>query len=239
LPAVKRLWEREAQVGDAARKSLAKEVVRRAEDGRYSVAPLFNEPAAQIGRLFVFDGVARRVVRIEVGTAPDGRPSDVLERFAIDHYYEMEVFSDDSQNYPLVFCVRELPAGFPTGGDLHVPVRIAGFFFKDWLYRTRGSGQSEREMPAAEGGERSQYAPLLIGKAPIVLATVEGGGEVSRVVAGGLFLLALAGIWAAAVWYARDDRRFRQRTPAANYSLPPGQSLNELNLPVPEEPMKD
>ena len=94
-------------------------MIRRADEGRYSVAPLFNEPQQHVGELVVFDGVARRVVRVDVGTRPDGSgPSDVAQRFGFREYYEMEVFTDDSQNYPLVFCVRELPPGLPTGGTL-------------------------------------------------------------------------------------------------------------------------
>ncbi len=233
LPAVRQAWQRElAKAADDSRRALAREVVQRAGEGRYSVAPLFNDPQAQIGQLVVIDGVARRVVRVEVGERPSGGgPSDVAKRFGFDHYYQMEVFTDDSQNYPLVFCVRELPAGFPTGGSIHVPVRVAGFFLKDWLYRTRRS-------EATDEGEGQQYAPLLVGRAPLVLEVEQREGIVPFVL-GGLFLAAMAGVWAAAAWYAREDRRFRASVPAARISLPPGQSLNELNLAASDEPMKE
>ena len=144
-------WYAAANTPDRSRRALAHEVLRRANDGRYSVAPLFNEPEQNIGQLFTFDGAARRVVRIEVGTRKDGGPSDVVRRFGIDHYYEIEVFTDDSQNYPLVFCVRELPAGLEPGGNQHVPVRIGGFFFKDWLYTARGTFSGANGDTAAEG----------------------------------------------------------------------------------------
>jgi hypothetical protein len=234
LSAVRAAWQREtASAEDESHRNLAKEVVKYADQGRYSVAPLFNHPESQIGQLIVVDGTARRVVRVEVGfRADDGGPSDVARRFAIDHYYEMEVFTDDSQNYPLVFCVRELPPGFPRGGSIHVPVRVAGFFFKNWLYHTRGSQQSD------VAGVRAQYAPLLVGRSPLVLATEQGGGG-TRFVLGGLFVMVLAGIWVVAAWFARGDRQFRSRTLAASFSLPPGQSLNELNLSPADEPMKE
>jgi hypothetical protein len=238
LPIVKQHWQTHSEHKlRPLQKQLAREVVRRAEQGRYSAALLFNDPQPQIGRLFVFEGIARRAVRVEVSPESKDGGATVYYPYGFDHYYELEVFTDDSQNYPLVFCVRELPAGFPTGGELHVPVRVAGFFFKDWLYRTRGGGQGRDAAQTAGGGERAQYAPLLIGPAPIVLATPQDGAAGGRYVLGGLFLLALAGILATAVWFARDERRFRRRTPAAEFSLPPGQSLNELNLPVPEVPM--
>jgi hypothetical protein len=192
---------------------------------------LFNAPQEQIGQLAVVDGVARRVVRVEVGSRPpDDGPSDVASRFGFDHYYEMEVYTDDSQNYPLVFCMRELPTGFSVGGNLHAPVRVAGFFFKDWLYRTRKSGVD------GDAGQ-PQYAPLLIGRAPLVLPAQAGSGEAARLVGGGLFLLALVVFVAAIAWLARDDRRFRQRTPSSHFSLPPGQSLNDLSVPDTAEPI--
>jgi hypothetical protein len=144
----------------------------------------------------------------------------------------MEVFTDDSQNYPLVFCLREVPPDLAAGSALHVPVRVAGFFFKDWLYHTRGS----RETSAGDG--RPQYAPLLVGRSPLVLATQQSGG-IGRLVLGALFVTALVGIWGVAAWFARGDRNFQARSRAASFSLPPGQSLNELNLTPADEPMKD
>ena len=148
----------------------------------------------------------------------------------------MQVFTDDSQNYPLVFCVRELPAGLPIGDDLHVPVRVAGFFFKDWLYTTRGTRDLETgELDPRNG--KQQHAPLLVGRAPILLQVEDEGRGTAQLVGGGLFLLALGGIWAAAWWLSRGDRRFAERRRVAAHSLPPGQSLNDLNVPVAGEPI--
>jgi hypothetical protein len=208
---------------------LAREALNRAKSGSYSVAALFNDPQSQIGQLVVVDGAARRVVRVEAGAPSDGRSSsDVARRFGLDHYYEMEVFTDDSQNYPLVFVMRELPKGFPTGDSLHVPVRVAGFFFKDWLYHTRGAGDGDDGHGLSDP---AQYAPLLIGNAPLVIEEVKGNG-LGRWIGGGLFLLALGAICVTAAWFARGDRQFRERTRAANYSLSPGTSLDNLHIPA-------
>src|SRR5207249_1387667 len=120
LPLVRNDWERQVLAANTkARENLAKEAARRAAEGHYSVAPLFNDAQRQIGRLFVFDGAARRIVRIETGSrSDDGSKSDIASHFGVDHYFEMEVFTDDSQNYPLVFCVRDLPDGFPVGDSI-------------------------------------------------------------------------------------------------------------------------
>jgi hypothetical protein len=212
---------------------LASEVVQRAAAGRYSVAPLFNDPQSQIGRLLVFDGTARRALRVEVGGRPDGgATSDVARRFGFDHYYEMEIFTQDSQNYPLVFCLRELPAGLATGALIDVPVRAAGFFFKDWLYQARGSAEGDG------AGARPQYAPLLIAPSTLLLINEPERNNAVQFVLGGLFVAALAGIWAVAAWYAHGDRKFRTSVLAGRFSLPPDQSLNEIKLPAADEPMK-
>lgn len=239
LPFVRKQWEQILRDGETSRQqALAREVARRADEGRYSVALLFNDPLPQRGRLFVFDGVVRRAVRVEVdGTANANSADDTAWRLGIDHYYELEIFTDDSQNYPLIYCVRELPKGFPIGADIRLPARVAGFFFKNWLYSARGRSQSSETADANSSGPQAQFAPLLIGTEPIVLESAQPVGHAGRFVLGGLFVLAMLGVWGAAAWFARDDRRFRERTSAANYSLPPGQSLNDLNLDTGDVPM--
>jgi hypothetical protein len=237
LDVVRRQWEQEASTAsDEMRRELGNEVVRLANEGRYSFALLYNDAKRQIGQLVVFDGTARRVVRIDVGSRDeDGAPSAVARRFGIDHYYELHVFTDDSQNYPLVCCMRELPTGLPTGDDLHVPVRVAGFFFKDWLYTTRGTRDLDTGELDLQNGKR-QHAPLLVGRAPVLLQLEEKSGA-GQLVGGGLFLLALGGIWAAAWWLSRQDRRVAERRRTAVHSLPPGQSLNDLTIPPADEPV--
>jgi hypothetical protein len=231
-------WEADLKADDPQRRLLAQEVVRRAAEGRHSVAPLFNDPDRQVGQLLVVNGVARRIVRVDASAASGaGGPNDVARRLGVDHYYEMEVFTDDSQNRPLVFCVRELPAGMPTGGNLDEPVRVAGFFFKSWLYRTRDAGATDDRAGEADALGRRLIAPLVIGRGPVRIDLEQGEGHIAELVAGGLFVLALVGIWAVAWWFARGDRRFWQRTAAASFSLPPGQSLDALNVPAVGEPM--
>lgn len=235
LPAVRDEWQRRLDTADtSAQRSLAQASLRSATQGRYNVAPLFNDAANQQGRLFVFDGIARRALRVEVGTTPIEGESGNAAHFGFDHYYELEVFTDDSQNHPLVFCVRELPPGFPTGDSLREPVRIAGFFFKAWLYRARGIATDDDPSKSDSNAgdvDPARYAPLLIGRAPIRLLPAEQGPALSRYVGVGLFLVGLAGVTVAAVVFGRGDRQFRRRTRAMDYTLPEGQSLNDLQVP--------
>lgn len=178
---------------------LAKTVISRADEGRYSVAPLFNDAVAQRGELFVFDGLVRRAVRVEVAAGGDRHPA---ERFGFEHYYELELFTEDSQNLPLVFCVLELPEGFPTGDVIAQEARIAGFFLKRWAYRTRKSAAGPRAH------DKGQLAPLLFGRAPIPLAPAEKDHTQASLAAGigfTIFLLATC----LMVWrFHRSDREF-------------------------------
>ena len=84
--------------------------------------------------------------------------------------------------------------------------------------------------------DRKLIAPLLNGRAPVRDDVQQDRSRIGEMVGGGLFVLALAGILAAAWWFACGDRQFREQT-AARYSLPPGQSLDELNVPAGGEPM--
>ncbi|MEM8866373.1 MAG: hypothetical protein AAGF31_12580, partial [Planctomycetota bacterium] len=174
---------------------LGKIVAKKAGQGSYSVAPLFNDAIAQRGELFVFDGVVRRALRVDA--------SDALEEFGIDHYFELELFTGDSQNLPLVFCVLELPDGFPTGERIAQDARVAGFFLKRWAYRTRKPADT-----VSRSHDKRQLAPLLIGRAPQLLAPPPSSGPSTGLIAGGAFVLALAAIWLSVWRLGRADRAF-------------------------------
>ncbi len=216
---------------DRARLQLAREVQSRAANGQDSVAPLFNDAENQVGELVTLDGTARRVTRVDVGKSPDGTTSDVARRFGIDHYYEIDLFTDDSQNNPIVFVVRDLPPGFPVGDGLHEPVRIAGFFFKSWSFQSRRATLPDAQVDALAAGDLRQFAPLVIGRSPMMLELAESTAfESFGLIAAGLFVLLLGAVWAAGWWLARDDRRFVETTLAKQFSLAEGESLNGLDF---------
>lgn len=211
----------------------AAEQLERAGADRFSVAPLFNEPGKQHGRLVALSGTAREVVPVRVGDA------DVLARFGIDHYYQVFLFTEDSRSArglpgrnPLVFCLRELPDEMPRGEGpgFGEHVTVAGFFFNRWAYRNRRSGD-------ASARDEWQLAPLLIGRdlawhAPKKRASNPYVGTI----AGGIFVLILFGVWLALRRYARGDRRFHERTIARKYAPAPGVSLDAVGLDADERP---
>ena len=169
---------------------------------RFSVVPLFNDPAGQRGRLVSLSGNARRVVEVRV------QDSGIAERFGINHYYEIYLFTNDSQSNPLVFCVRELPEGMPTGSDPQYSqqVEVAGFFLQTWRYRP--------ELADELGGDpnKLQLAPLLIGREPRWMRPDAAAGKTPWYgpATGMLFIAVLALIWLAIWRSARKDRRFKQ-----------------------------
>ena len=222
------------QLSEAARQALAvapKPLVRTDphDQRHWSVVPLFNEPDRHHGRLVELEGTARRVERIEV------RDADIVARFGIDHYYQIALFTQDSQGNPLWFCVRELPEGMPLGADAEYAehMRVAGFFFKTWAYRR---GRMPEEISTAETGTW-QLAPLLIGSRAVWYPpAIPRPNPHIGIIAAGLFVLTLLGIWVAVWQYSRGDREFHRRTISKEYAVPSGVSLDEMGLEASPEP---
>lgn len=208
--------------------------MERAKEGAHSIFPLFNYPSEQRGRLVVLKGNVRRAVKILVGSAGGNTNSDIVERYGIDHYYELEMFTPDSENNPLVLCVRELPEGFPTGEVINEGVQVAGFFFKSWAYYT------QKGMVEGKDGElhrHQQLAPLLIGRGPLwIRAAEKSTTSFYGVVAAGAFVLGLIGIWIGVWRFNRADEEFMRRTIAKHYVVEEGVSLDQLGLEAEDEP---
>jgi len=192
-------------------------------DGRgFSVVPLFNDAQQQRGRLVALTGMARSVVKIRVDD------EDIRARFGIDHYYNVFLTTDDSQTNPLVFCIRELPEGMPLVSDPGSAerVEVAGFFLKTWSYPV----ETEDEK-TGETVYRGQLAPLLIGRDMVWLKDTSSQTNVmAGAIAGGLFVLAMLGVWIALWQYGRGDRAFRERTIAKTLSGDSGISLSEVGF---------
>ncbi len=189
-----------AEPGELLR--LAREELESEGKKSFSVVPLFNEPAKQRGRLVTLSGTARRAVKVLV------KDADIVRRLGIRYYYEIYLYTPDSQDNPLVFCVRYLPAEMPVGSDPQYSQQITatGFFFKTWTFRPQMA-----DMPDGESNTR-QLAPLLIGREPVWLEPSVSGGANPwiGVVTGGLFILVLLAIWLSVWRSARRDRQFRR-----------------------------
>ncbi len=196
-----------AAVGRAGEDQLSREARRRlAQRGekKYSVEPLFNRPAQHRGALVILSGTVRRALRVRV------EDLDIRRRFGIDHYYELYLYTDDSQGNPLVFCVRRLPEGMPTGQgpEYAEPVSVAGFFLKSWAYRPVLG-----ERCGGGRGAPFQLAPLLVGREPVWHEPKEKGTTpIWGILGAAGFVLLLLGIWLWLAARSRADRRFRRET---------------------------
>jgi hypothetical protein len=177
-----------AYAGDKKRKAIIERQLARARERRDYVVPLFNEPEAQTGKLVMFEGDARRCVEIRVDDP------DIIARFGIHKYYEIALFTDDSQGNPLIFCVLDLPEGMPVGEDIHARVRVPGFFLKSWAYP-----QGQRIGEAKGNLAKQQLAPLMVGRdlRMFVRTTTTGEIVMGSMIVGVIALALSAVLWAA------------------------------------------
>jgi len=180
-----------------------------------SVVPLFNEPASMRGKLVSLKGTAVSAVPVRV------EAEDIRSRFGIQQYYEIAMFTDDSQQNPIVFCVVDLPEGMPSGADIFERIRVAGFFFKAWAY------------PRASGNRATrQIAPLLIGQSPNWQPPEQR--SYAGLITGGAFIALLGGLCFMLWRQGRRDRRiFAERL--ASKQRAEVTAAGDLDLDLPDD----
>jgi len=201
----------------ARQRAAARRALARARLGASDVVPLFNEPERQRGKLLTIRGDALRAIEIRVSDP------DVIKRFGIDHYYEVEVATEDSQNHPVVCCVTELPADMPRGEHIQAHVVVNGFFLKSWAYE---AGKAlDGKATAQPDSARRLLAPILVARS---LAYLPPKGAAAETWLGGaiISLLLVAGC-AVLWWVSRGDRRAIARARHADRALPDGLALDK------------
>ncbi len=114
------------------------------------VVALFNRPEENQGRVVNLRGRVRRANLILVDDP------DVVAATGVDRYYQLYLFSNDSQGWPLVLCVPELPDGLKTGGgkDCRREIEFVGAFTKTWAYKT--SAQRTRTTETAQTSQNAE-----------------------------------------------------------------------------------
>ena len=138
------------------------------QDKRESVGvvSLFNEPERNQGARVAFDGWVRRVNMILVSD-PKIKAATGLER-----YYQLFLFTSDSQGWPVVLCVPELPEGLePGSGDKYRrEISFDGFFYKTWAYKSSAKDATSPEEEPENSGENEgavrkwTRAPVAVGR---------------------------------------------------------------------------
>jgi hypothetical protein len=196
---------RSQEEADAARatdrvrydQAIAQHVAERAAAGCSSLWPLAFEPARHLGEAVLFEGVARRCVAI----SPEVRAFGDLAAPTV--YYELDLFTPDGQNKPVIVCTEQLPEGMPTGDEIREPVRLAGVFFKKWAYQSR----SNREGDLANLPPR--LAPPLVIAGWVERLPAARPASLPPAVQVALGFVAVAGIAALAFVLLRTARRDR------------------------------
>lgn len=147
-------------------------------EGRGIVA-LFNRPEENQGRVAKLRGRVRRANLILVDDP------DVVAATGIDRYYQLYLFANDSQGWPLVLCVPELPDGLKTGGgkEYRREIEFVGAFTKTWAYRTTApptqTAENAQNAQSSETTQNSQFAEVVAptgpgpwGRVPVLVGRV-------------------------------------------------------------------
>ncbi|MDG2207232.1 MAG: hypothetical protein P8K78_04955 [Pirellulales bacterium] len=195
------------------------------KNASHPFVPLVDRPDEVVGELIMLRGTAYRIVKVRIPEA------DIRKRFGIDHYYQIDmrvnlehkvklrkVEKDEATGeevvderivtqYPATFCALRLPPNMPVGDHLLEPIRVAGFYFKNWQYQTAAM---------RDGAAIERAAPMLIGRAPKwdvrqPSALEQWGG----IVVGTLFVVVLLGIWGIVWWTGRGDAAFAKKLRAS------------------------
>ncbi|MCA9236426.1 MAG: hypothetical protein KDA44_13215, partial [Planctomycetales bacterium] len=130
-----------------------------AAGGTTSVAPMFLRPQETAGRFVLVEGVVRRAVQVLEANGAEGEAAaraDAKAEPRVSHY-ELELFTNDSQDLPIVCCVARLPDGFPLGDSIRESARVGGVFFKLWSYGGR---------PDEDGVSHRTRGPVVMAAAP-------------------------------------------------------------------------
>jgi|688.fasta_scaffold19308_10 hypothetical protein len=174
------------------------------------------------GEPVTIKGIARKATRVAIDE-PVRR-----DQVGADHYWEVFVFVSTpllkvhdrlQDDYPIVCCLRELPAGFPTGDRIGEPVSVTGFTFKRYGYRMPDlditSSQGDRETR----GQRLETA-LVVGRTAVWTRGKPGAGAtfdtlstIFAALAAAVGLVLVVGAWRMRRDAARAEAAARARLP--------------------------
>ena len=114
------------------------------------IVALFNRPEQNQGRVVKLRGRVRRANLVLVDDP------DVVAATGVDKYYQLYLFTNDSQGWPLVLCLPELPDGLKVGGgnEYRREIEFIGAFTKTWAYKT--SAQRAQDAATAQNSQNAE-----------------------------------------------------------------------------------
>ena len=199
--------------------------VTRAAGGRTDILPLLDVRQrwfeSHRGDPLLISGIARKATRITVDEPFRRR------QVGADHYWELEVFVDTApfadrgrvrDRFPVVCCVRELPAGMPDGESIAEEVSVPAFAFKRYSYPLQDVLISSSQGDTRTAGERI-YPPLVIGRRPDWRPAPSAKGAtdvlfwIFSAIIGAIALLVAYNAWSAGRTARRDGERRRSQLP--------------------------
>ena len=232
----------EAQQLERKKKLLQLRIDYMVEKRSHEFFPLLKKPEDHVGKLKTYRGTARRIVPVLV------EQPELIKRYGIRKYYQMDMLvklegklkllKPASQGesaseaevghvgwtHPATVCFLELPEGMPTGDNMMEDVRVAGFFLKHWTFF---------DEEDASGEPLGRSAAMLIARRPFWERRPSTQSNIYlSTLAGGLFVVAVVGVWIG-VWRMNcGDRRFQSVIAAKVRNSTEEVSLNDLDLDV-------
>ena len=112
--------------------------------------------------------------------------------------------------------------------DVDVQLRVAGFYFKLWAYKS--------EYISSFDPDQRQISPLIVADTPQVVESRPAGTPLWGWIGGAAFLVALCFLAVVAWFFRRSDRQFRAARELRESTTAPVESLDELGSQVRDGP---
>ncbi len=124
---------------------------------------LFNHPERNQGRRVKLRGWVRRANLVLIDDA------SAQASTGLDRYYQICLFTNESEGHPLILCVPDAPQTTSAGGSKEASLsslvggtlEFDGYFYKTWAYRKGAPKKSDGEASELKSWTR---APTLIGR---------------------------------------------------------------------------
>ncbi len=141
--------------------------LEKASLGRVGFIQLYEQPSIYRGKLVTVRGVAKRSFDLQ---APQNE-------YGIESYYQLWLQPEGGPASPIVIYALDLPEDFPSSRiagstgvrNIHAPIEVTGFFFKDWAYST---GEAILSAPLVVAKTIDWEKPVEVAQEPVRQTTV-------------------------------------------------------------------
>ena len=184
----------------------------------FDLMEALGKPTRPYGKMFEVEADVRRVTRIEVTNPYYIKKLGLREYYQLDAFlkidrsfkqkFDEEKIATFKNRFPITICVSELSPEINENSTSVQRVRVRGFFYKNWTFRSDWIKQYDENA--------KQIAPLIIAKSPVF---VEQSQAVSGVPA--ILITVIGLVFITLVWMG-----FRRT--AGRITTPPEFKLNAI-----------